>query len=70
MRTLATVSKALVGAAAAGAGAAATAASDGTITSGEWWAVAAATLVALAAVWSAPRNAEPEQGTGDDAPPI
>ena len=62
VKTAAKIAKALVGAAAAGAGALATAATDDVVTTGEWYAVAAATLVALAAVWAAPRNAYDDQG--------
>lgn len=61
MKAAAGIAKALVGAAAAGAGALATAAADDVVTTGEWYAVVAATLVALAAVWRVP-NAQEETG--------
>lgn len=69
MTKLSHIAKALVGAAAAGAGALATAAADDTVTTGEWYAVAAATLVALAAVWRVP-NAEPEPEEDEGALPV
>lgn len=63
-RTLATVAKALAGGVVAGLGAAATAASDGEITSPEWWLIASAAAGSAYAVWRTP-NAQQE--TGDDA---
>lgn len=48
------MAKALVAAAATGAATGAMAASDDVITAGEWWTIAAATIGALAAVWSVP----------------
>jgi hypothetical protein len=65
MTTVKSIAKALVGAAAAGAGALATAAADEAVTTGEWYAVAAATLVALAAVWRVPNeDADTEEDEG------
>lgn len=56
VKALRPVAKALVAGAAAGVGALAVAAADDRITTGEWWAGAAATLAALAAVWRVPNR--------------
>ena len=56
MTRLAPIAKSLVAAGVAFTGAGATAAADGTITPAEWWVVAGATLVALAAVWRVPNG--------------
>lgn len=53
---LATVSKALVGAAVAGLSVAATAMVDGKPTAAEWVGVAIATLTAFGAVWWVPNR--------------
>ena len=53
---LRSIAKALVGSLAAGIGAGATAAVDDKITTGEWWAIAAATVGALAVVYAVPNK--------------
>ena len=52
--------KATTGALAAFASAVAAAYVDGAMTPGEWWAAAAAALVAFGAVWRVPNDDEPE----------
>ena len=66
MRYAATIAKALVGTAAAGVGSLAVAASDGTITTGEYLTATAAALVALAAVWRTPNADEEDEGATAD----
>lgn len=51
-----TIAKAITAAAVAFAGAGATAAVDDRITTGEWWAMVAAALAALGAVWAVPNR--------------
>ena len=59
MTTVRRISKALAAAVGALAGAYGTAYADGAVTSGEWWGIAGATVLAGVVTYLAPKNAEP-----------
>ena len=59
MNALSECRKAIAAAVVALGGALGTAAADGTVSSGEWWVVIGATLVAAGGVWAIPNKGTP-----------